>query len=265
MKKMQSNRNPDYGNEIEIHDLTYQIKGKTILNDVNLKIKKSDFWLIFGPNGAGKTTLFKILTGLIVNYKGEIHVDTENIKKKSRKEMAKKISYLPQFDEFSLPLSVKEILLAGRYPYTSFFRDYSTNDYAILNEAVEQFGLGDFLNRDINTLSGGERKKVLLASAFIQDVSIILLDEPFTFLDPQAASNLKKNLVTLNKGGKTIIIISHHIETLFPLVNKTAAMKDGALVYSGQRKFDPAILKQIYGIRFNRTSANNREIIYIDE
>lgn len=250
---------------IEIEKLNFRIRDKVILRDINLKILPGDFWLIFGPNGAGKTTLFRIICGLIMNYRGDIRVFSKNIKTESRKNLAKKMAYLPQFDEFSLPLSVREILLSGRYPYTSFFRDYSTNDYAILNEAVEQFGLGDFLNRDINTLSGGERKKVMLASAFIQDVSIILLDEPFTFLDPRSASNLKKLLANLNSQGKTLVVISHQIETLFPLVNKTAALKDGELVYSGQRKFDPAMLKQIYGIRFNQTSANNREIIYIDE
>ncbi len=250
---------------IEIEKLNFRIRDKVILRDINLKILPGDFWLIFGPNGAGKTTLFRIICGLIMNYRGNIRVFSKNIKTESRKNLAKKMAYLPQFDEFSLPLSVREILLSGRYPYTSFFRDYSTKDYAILDEAVEQFGLGDFLNRDINTLSGGERKKVMLASAFIQDVSIILLDEPFTFLDPRSASNLKKLLANLNRQGKTLVVISHQIETLFPLVNKTAALKDGELVYSGQRKFDPAILKQLYGIRFNQTSANNREIIYIDE
>jgi iron complex transport system ATP-binding protein len=250
---------------IEIENLNYRIRDNIILKDVNLKILPGDFWLIFGPNGAGKTTLFKIISGLILNYEGDIRIASRNIRGESRKDLAKKIAYLPQFDEFSLPLPVREILLSGRYPYTSLFKDYTGRDHNLVSQAADQFGLKPFLDRDINTLSGGERKKVMLASAFIQDVSIILLDEPFTFLDPRSSANLKAILSDLNRRGKTLVIISHHIEALYPLVNKTAALKAGKLVFSGNQQFDPAILKETYGICYNQTTAGSRKIIYIDE
>lgn len=250
---------------IKVIDLSYKIRSNPILNRINLTIEDNDFWLIFGPNGAGKTTLFRIMNGLIHDFSGEITVDNQNIKKKSRKDMGKKISYLPQFDDFTLPLSVQDILLAGRYPYTTLFKDYTADDYLLVKQAVEEFELDDFVDRDINTLSGGERKKVMLASAFIQDVSIILLDEPFTFLDPQAVSQLKKMLLKFNKSGKTLIAISHHIEILFPLVNKMAAMKKGEFIYSGRKIFDRDIFSETYGIQFNQVIEKNREIIYLDE
>lgn len=250
---------------IEIENLSFRIRDNLILRDIDLKIRAGDFWLIFGPNGAGKTTLFKIISGLIPNYRGNIRIASRNIRGESRKNLAKKITYLPQFDEFTLPLPVRDILLSGRYPYTSLFKDYTGQDHDLVNRTADQFGLKPFLDRDINTLSGGERKKVMLASAFIQDVSIILLDEPFTFLDPRSAANLKEILSDLNRRGKTLVVISHHIEALYPLVNKTAALKSGKLLFSGKRRFDPAILKETYGVRFNQTTAGNREIIYIDE
>ena len=250
---------------IEIEHLHYRINEKAIPEDINLTIHPGDFWLIFGPNGAGKTTLFKIITGLISGYRGNIRIHSQDIRGLSRKEMARNLAYLPQFDEFSLPLSVRNILLSGRYPYTSFLRDYSSRDHSLVDEAVERFGLIDFINRDINTLSGGERKKVMLASAFIQDVSLILLDEPFTFLDPRSAAGLKETLVALHGQGKTVVVISHQIEILFPLVNKTAALKAGKLIHSGPRQFDPLVLRETYGIRYNRLRPGNRDIIYIDE
>lgn len=250
---------------IEIKNLNFRIKNNLILSNIDLKILPGDFWLIFGPNGSGKTTLFKIISGLIPNYRGEIRITSKNIRGESRKNLAKKIAYLPQFDEFSLPLPVREILLSGRYPYTSLFKDYSGQDHDLVSQAVDQFGLKSFLDRDINTLSGGERKKVMLASAFIQDVSIILLDEPFTFLDPRSASGLKTILSDLNRRGKTLVVISHHIEALYPLVNRTAALKAGKLIYSGKQQFDSAILKKTYGVCFNQTVVGSRKIIYIDE
>jgi iron complex transport system ATP-binding protein len=250
---------------ITIKDLSYKIRSRTILNQINLQIKENDFWLIFGPNGAGKTTLFRIMNGMIHDYMGEVTVCNQNIKRNSRKDMGKKISYLPQFDEFTLPLSVQDILISGRYPYTSLFKDYTAEDYHLVKNVVEQFELEEFINRDINTLSGGERKKVMLASAFIQDVSIILLDEPFTFLDPYAISQLKKVLTTFNESGKTVVAISHQIDILFPLVNKMAAIKNGELIYSGEKSFKKNIFSETYGIQFNHLMAGNKEIIYLDE
>jgi iron complex transport system ATP-binding protein len=250
---------------IAIENLTYRIQKKRILKDINLQIKRGEFWLIFGPNGAGKTTLLKIFGGLLRNYSGQTRLDGVDIPRIPKKQLARKISYLPQFEEISLPLSVAEILLSGRYPYTSLFRGYSGHDRDRVARAADQLDLTKFLNRDINTLSGGERKKVMLASAFIQDVDLILLDEPYTFLDPRAISNLNRNLEMLHGQGKTLVIVSHSIETLFPLVTHMAALKRGKLVYAGKKRFRKQILKETYGINFSRLALENREIIYIDE
>jgi len=250
---------------IELKGLNYRLYEKEILKDINLTINDGDFWLIFGPNGAGKTTLLKILCGLIRVYEGEARLLEKSIKEFSIRDLAAVISYQPQFEEFALPISIKDILLAGRYPYKSFFKNYSDDDYRIYHDVVRQFELEDFLERDMDTLSGGEKKKVMLASAFVQDVSVILFDEPFTFLDPEAVSNLKKMMKRLNRMGKTLIVVSHHFETLFPMVNKIIALKQGRIVYSGDKVFDREILKETYNTDFERIMVKGKEIIYLDE
>lgn len=250
---------------IELKGLSYQLQEKEILKDINLTIENGDSWLIFGPNGAGKTTLLKILCGLIRDYEGEARLKGNPINDYSIRDLAAVISYQPQYEEFPLPISIKDILLAGRYPYKSFFKNYSDDDYRIYHEVVRQFELEDFLDRDMDTLSGGEKKKVMLASAFIQDVSIILFDEPFTFLDPEAVSNLKKMMRKLSQMGKTLIVVSHHFETIFPMVNKIIALKQGRVIYSGNKVFDREILKETYNTNFERIMVNNKEIIYLDE
>jgi iron complex transport system ATP-binding protein len=250
---------------IELKSLSYNLHEKEILKDIDLTIKEGDFWLIFGANGAGKTTLLKILSGLIHQYEGNALLKGKPINSFSTRDLAAVISYQPQFEEFSLPLSIKDILMAGRYPYKSFFRDYSDDDYRIYHEVVRQFELEDFLDRDINTLSGGEKKKVMLASAFIQDVSVILFDEPFTFLDPEAVSNLKKMMIRLNEMGKTLVVVSHHFEILFPIVNKVIALKKGQTVYAGDRVFDREMLEKTYNARFERLMVKDKEIIFLDE
>lgn len=247
---------------IKIENICCSINKRDILSDIDLEIEEGDFCLVFGPNGAGKTTLLKLLSGLITEFTGNIHIQGRNIKDIPRKEMAKILSYQPQFEEFSLPISIKEILLAGRYPYKSFFKDYSKEDYRVYEHAVRHFKLEDFINRDIETLSGGERKKVMLASAIIQDVSVILYDEPFTFLDPEAVSDLKKMMVRLQKEGKTQIVVSHNFETLFAIVNKIAALKNGRIIYSGEKVFDKKMLQTTYNTPFESINFKGKEIIF---
>lgn len=247
---------------IKIEKICCSINKREILSDIDLEIDAGDFCLIFGPNGAGKTTLLKILSGLITDFTGNIRIQGRSIDDIPRKEAAKILSYQPQFEEFSLPISIKEILLSGRYPYKSFFKDYSKEDYRVYDHAVRQFKLEDFIDRDINTLSGGERKKVMLASAIIQDVSIILYDEPFTFLDPEAVSDLKKMMVKLQKEGKTQIVVSHNFETLFAIVNKIAAIKNGRIIYSGGKVFDKKMLQTTYNTPFESITFKGKEIIF---
>lgn len=250
---------------IEIRNLSYKLPRKTILEHIDLTIEDGDFLLIFGPNGAGKTTLLKIMCGLIHDFTGTAVVAGKNVRNISFKELARIISYQPQFDEFSLPIRIKDILLSGRYPYKSFFKDYSSKDFEIYHEVVTKLHLEDFVERDINTLSGGERKKVMLASAFIQDVSVILFDEPFTFLDPEAIATLKAMMIEMNRMGKTLVVVSHHFEILFPLVNKVIALKDGKTVYAGDRVFDKEMLRQTYNTDFEKLNYQGKEIIFMNE
>ncbi len=251
---------------LEFNDLCFSLgKEKPILRHVDVNIQAGDFCLIIGPNGAGKTTMLKIMSGLIHDYTGKATMGGREIKEIPFKEMARDLSYQPQFDEFSLPIRCKEILMAGRYPYKAFFKSYSDDDYSAFDTVVRQLELESFLDRDINTLSGGERKKVMLASAFIQDVSTILFDEPFTFLDPEAISNLKRMMLNLHAMGKTLIVVSHNFETLFPIVNKIIALRDGEILYAGDKTFDKTVLMNTYNTRFEKIIHNGKEIIFPDD
>ncbi len=249
---------------INLKDINYSIKNKNILNNINFNIKENSITQIFGPNGAGKTSLFKIISGIISQYSGNILIRGNNIRNYSIKNIAKQITFLPQFHYFSLPISVKAILIAGRYPHSGLFQSYSKEDKKIMSEAVEDFNIAELLQRDAQTLSGGEIKKVMLASAFIQNVPIILLDEPFVSLDPQSAIKLKEMIVKLNKKGKTIIVISHRMELMYPIATHIIAINEGRLNYAGIKKYDPTLFKETLGIGFKIHSKNNKEFVIID-
>jgi iron complex transport system ATP-binding protein len=244
----------------------FQFAGaRPILQELDFSIKKNDFVLIFGQNGAGKSTLLKILAGMIPPAKGKVLINGKNVSHYSKRELATVLSYLPQSDEFGLPILVKDILLAGRYPYRSIFKKPTDRDREIFAEGVKRFALGDLLQRNMQTLSGGERKKVLLATAFIQDVPIILLDEPVNFLDPGSTVQLIKMLQNLHDNGKTILLVSHEIENFFPSVNKMLALKNGRMKYFGRKSFSPELFQEVFQVNFQRTFFGGKEIIFINE
>jgi len=250
---------------IEVTHVSHTIGAKPILQDVNFSLKENDFLLIFGPNGAGKSTLLKLLAGILAPSRGDIFIGEKSISRYSKKELATRVAYLPQFDEFNLPLLVKDILLSGRYPYGSFFKKYSSRDYEIFEKTVERFALADYIDRNIQTLSGGERKKVLLASAFIQDVPLILLDEPLNFLDPASALQVIKILKEMHEQGKTILLVSHLLHYFFPQASKMLALKNGEMKYFGEKIFSAPLFHDIYQVLMKRVFIDNQEIIYTNE
>lgn len=250
---------------IEAIQLSHAVGRKPILKSLDFSIAKNDFVLIFGPNGAGKSTLLKLLAGLLAVEKGDIFIGKKNILHFTKKELARQIAYLPQFDEFSLPLTVGDVLLSGRYPYGSLFKRYSRQDHEQVEKTAARFSLTELVDRNMQTLSGGERKKVLLAGAFIQDVPLILLDEPLNFLDPASALQVMKMLGEMHDAGKTIMLVSHLIQYFFPRANKMLALKDGAMCYFGAKKFSTRLFREIYQVEIKRTLIGNKEIIYVDE
>jgi len=250
---------------IKASNLGFAIGKKIILQGLDFSIQKNDFVFIFGQNGAGKSTLLKILAGIIPARCGEVLVEGKNVAHLSKRELAGKLSFLPQSDDFCLPILVKDVLLSGRYPYQSLFKDFSSRDYEIYKEGVECFALKDLVQRNIQTLSGGERKKVLLATAFIQDVPIILLDEPMNFLDPASSFQMIRMLEGLHRRGKTILLVSHLIEYFFPYANKILALKSGKQHYFGAKVFSPELFKEIYNVSFKHIFLENKEIIYANE
>jgi iron complex transport system ATP-binding protein len=253
------------GRMIDVAGLSYSVGASPILRDLSFAVEKNDFVLVFGQNGAGKSTLMKILSGIVAASGGRVSIAGKDVGLYSRRELATVLSYLPQADEFSLPILVKDVLLSGRYPYRSLFKKFSGHDRELFEKGIERFSLGGLLERNIQTLSGGERKKVLLATAFIQDVPLILLDEPLSSLDPGSTVGLKKMLVDLHGEGRTIVLVSHEIEHFFSQANKLLALKRGTKSYFGEKKFSRQLFQQVYDVSFQRAFIDGKEIIYLNE
>jgi iron complex transport system ATP-binding protein len=121
---------------IRVKRLSHTLGRKVVLRDLDFNFQENDFVLVFGPNGAGKSTLLKLLAGILTAEQGEIFIGQKNIGRLSRRELATRVAYLPQLEDFNLPLPVKDILLSGRYPYQGLFRRYARVDHEMVERAV---------------------------------------------------------------------------------------------------------------------------------
>lgn len=188
---------------LDIQDLYLTLGEKKILEGVSLCASQAKLHVILGANGAGKTSFLKLLCGLLPLSHGSLFLDTNDLATLPQKEKTKLIAYMPQFAS-APPLSVKEFLALGRRKFSGF--SLSKKDQEVIQEVVEELALEGFLEQNLSTLSGGERQKIYLAQALIQEPKILLLDEPISHLDPKNQVEIleivkeqthKKKIITL--------------------------------------------------------------------
>ena len=156
---------------------------KRICRDFNLKINAGEHWGLLGGNGVGKTTLLHTLAGLRKPIGGHVMVDDIDLGNYKPLHRARKVGVLFQDSQDTFPATVKETVLTGRYPYQSFWPPGQRADIVLADTALAQLGLTQMQERQVDTLSGGERRRLAIATLFLQDPGLWLLDEPTNHLD----------------------------------------------------------------------------------
>lgn len=199
------------------------------LENVSMATSCGNRVALIGPNGAGKSTLLKAIAGLVPKAGGEIRWRDSPVKNWSRE-----FAYLPQREEidWSFPITVRGLVEMGRYPQTGWWRKFSKDDNRAVDEAIESLNLGELENRQIRELSGGQQQRAFLARALAQEAHVLLLDEPFSGLDRNAASLLGDILARLASEGR-LIIASHHDMASAPLLFDEALVIDTRQVAFG--------------------------------
>jgi len=219
----------------DIKDLSFSISKKEILHSLNLRIYKGDYLSIIGPNGSGKTTLIKCLIRINEAPEKKLFFNNIPIEKFSQKKLASLISYVPQVTEQSFSFTANEFLMLARYPHLSRFTSVTSKDKIAVAEALDITESTNLADRQMNTLSGGEKQMVFIASAFAQGGKVILLDEPATFLDPKHEQKIYEILKTIhNQTNKTIVTVTHNINSAILYSDKIALLKDGQIDFYGE-------------------------------
>lgn len=183
----------------------------TALIDINTTIKKDDGLIsIMGPNGCGKTTLLSCIAGLKKITKGSITIQGKNITDYKPKELSKIISFMKQSNQFTIRITVLDLLKFGRYPYSK--DNLTKEDLEIINHYMDYLHIRQYRDRYINELSGGQRQRVLIAMMLIQQTPWMLLDEPLNNLDIYYAKMIMKILRDIvDKENKTILLVNHDL------------------------------------------------------
>lgn len=234
---------------IDIDSYSFRIGDREILKGVSLSVREGEYVSIVGPNGAGKTTLLKCISRIHRGGRGTIAIAGRRLEQYGQKELALKVSYVPQADGRHAPFTVGEFVMMGRYPYLGPFSPPGPSDKAAVKEALDVTGTSEFSDRFLGTLSGGERQKVYIAAALAQEAQVLLLDEPTTFLDPRHESDIYRLLAGINRErGVTIVSVTHDINSAVLTSRTVLALKNGAVAYSGPAEefMDEDILRRIY-------------------
>lgn len=193
--------------------LSVGYKEKEVLSGLNLTLNHGELTCLLGPNGAGKSTLIRALTGIQKPLSGEVKLRDRLIQDYSQKEIAHQMSLVLTDRVATGNLTVYALVSLGRFPYTSWMGSLNEKDKELIHWALEVTGTLKFVNRHIGELSDGEKQKVMIARALVQDTDIIILDEPTAHLDSPNRIEIFHLLRELTvKTGKTILISTHEID-----------------------------------------------------
>jgi len=237
---------------IDLVGFSFGLAGKTILREVTFSVRRGEYLSILGPNGAGKTTLLKCIDRVLTGGSGRIEVFGRPLGGFSQRELARRISYVPQADGRVLPFTVEQFVLMGRYPYLRPFAAISREDREAVAEALRTTGTLEFRDRRLGTLSGGERQSVYIAAALAQGADVFLLDEPTTFLDYRHQAEIRDLLARVNASGVTIVAVTHDVNRAVLDSHRVVALREGVVVYSGPpaEVMQPDVLRRIYDTEF---------------
>ncbi|MFH0990643.1 MAG: ABC transporter ATP-binding protein [bacterium] len=197
---------------LRIENVAFRYPNLPVLRDISFTLQSGEFLSLLGPNGCGKSTLLRLLDRILIPDQGNISLDGKPLSLFSRKEIARRIAFVPQESLWAFPFSVIEVVLMGRAPHIGRLGFESDQDVAIAREMMQLTDIAHLADKPITALSGGERQRALIARALTQEPEILLLDEPNAHLDISHQLEVFEILQELNNTRNLCIIsVSHDL------------------------------------------------------
>jgi manganese/iron transport system ATP-binding protein/manganese/zinc/iron transport system ATP- binding protein len=229
---------------IRVENLTVSYGPKPALLDVSLDIDQGMLIGVIGPNGAGKSTLIKAILGFVKRDLGSVII--QGIPADRAKGL---VAYVPQRGavDWDFPIRVKEVAMMGRYGHVPWYRDPSSEDWRIVNEALDMVRMSDFKERQIGQLSGGQQQRVFMARALAQGSEILLLDEPFAGVDAATERAILDVLENAKASGRTLVVVHHDLATAGEYFDRLILIKQRLYAYGPPATvLQEDLLSQVY-------------------
>ncbi len=236
--------------ELKIDDLKVSLGGRTILDDITLRLSSGGLIGLIGPNGAGKSTLVRTLACLIAPARGTVSLDGADIRTIDRRKLARTVAYLPQGHTLHWPLRADHVVALGRLPHLSRFASTSADDERAVADAMRRADVAPFAERIVTTLSGGERARIMIARALAVEAPVLLADEPVASLDPYHQLHVMELLRDLARDGKLVVAVLHDLLLAARFCDTLVMLNGGRLVAQGDvaTVLSPANLDRTYGV-----------------
>ncbi|MBG0809355.1 ABC transporter ATP-binding protein [Methylosinus sp. H3A] len=223
---------------------------RTVLDGVTFGLGAGEIVALLGANGAGKSTLFRLLLGFLAAERGEVRLDGAPLSTYSRREIAKRVAYVPQGHVTPFPYTVREVVTLGRLPETGFLRAPRAQDREIVESVIARLGIEWLIDRPYTEISGGERQLALIARALAQGARLLVMDEPATGLDYGYQLRLLRHLSDLAADGHGVLVSTHHPEHAMQVATRIAILHEGRIDADGapQAVVTAERMRHIYGV-----------------
>jgi len=219
---------------LQAADLCFAYGQSTVLEHISLEVSRGAFVGVLGPNGCGKTTLLKLMAGVIPPQGGTLLFDGEPVNRIPRRRLARRVAIVPQETHPAFDYTVLEMVLMGRHPHLGPFAFEGPGDVAVAHESLAATGTAHLATRSYMTLSGGEKQRVIIASALAQAPDLLLLDEPTASLDLGHQLELTALLRGLNRSrAVTLVLATHDLNLAASVCSRLVLLRQGRVLAQG--------------------------------
>jgi len=225
--------------------------GENVIENESMVAEPGKVTALVGPNGSGKSTLLKALANHLAPDEGVVSVDGSEINDLNKKEIARRLSMLSQESISPDSITVEELVTHGRYPHRGFFETMTKEDREAVERAIELAGIEHLRNRELGSLSGGQKQLAWIAMVLAQETGVLLLDEPTIFLDLRHQLEVMRIVETLrDESDVTVVVVLHDINQAARYSDRMVVLKDGCVSARGKPEevLTEELLADVFGI-----------------